>query len=827
MFCYVPTYREFLAGCVLEVDQPEVRRLQVRCTGPARLYVGGELLLDHAEFGYMQPWTREVEVLLQSGTTEVVLWSWNVALREVRQVLGLRVLGLPVRVVLPADGADEVADLAAQQLLDAVEVRRWECDEGRGRLHGPAGLRLRVAVDDGPPRPVAIGADGSVLVPLADANAHRDVHGEADSAADADDEDVSMLASGEATLTVAVDDDACPARRELVVGHLTHPTREAATGEAPQWRREVLGHVATYTGSAACLARQALAGGAGGARAVGEPDTVVTLAQVRQALDFLLERRDCADFEAVGLLLLWHRVPEQCWEPAARTAVRDALVGMKYWIDQPGLDARCYFTENHQLVWHTAETLAGEAFPDADFGNTGWRGGRHAEHGRSMARAWIARKLTDGFSEFDSNAYLAIDVLALVALVDHAADADLRAAAEALLDKILLALATNSWRGVHGSAHGRSYTPTLRASCLEETAPLMWLCWGVGALNDAVLPATALATTTTYRLPEVIRAIGGAGDVDWAGEQTYRGSYAVERDLLARPYASRVLLRRGPGGMVSSVQDYRPGLPGLQEHVWGVTLPGQVQVWATNPAASGHNSSTRPNAWVGHRVLPRVRQHDRTVIALHPLVGGAAGATAGTHLWFPAARFDEWVQHDGWLVGRRGEGYVAVACAGGWEPQRGGDEAWQRWLPRGDGAAIVALHRDTRDTAGRPDLDALIATRPALTFHRGSPGVAVAAVGEIGGSPALELRWTGPLLVAGEPADVAEASAGDAGTVRRAPHLANPACRAADGRADLTVEWAGHRLRLDPRAGRRLEPASTVPAPTAGPSDDSAGAGDG
>jgi hypothetical protein len=632
VFCYVPTYREFLAGCVLEVDQPEVRRLQVRCTGPARLYVGGELLLDHAEFGYMQPWTREVEVLLQSGTTEVVLWSWNVALREVRQVLGLRVLGLPVRVVLPADGADEVADLAAQQLLDAVEVRRWECDEGRGRLHGPAGLRLRVAVDDGPPRPVAIGADGSVLVPLADANAHRDVHGEADSAADADDEDVSMLASGEATLTVAVDDDACPARRELVVGHLTHPTREAATGEAPQWRREVLGHVATYTGSAACLARQALAGGAGGARAVGEPDTVVTLAQVRQALDFLLERRDCADFEAVGLLLLWHRVPEQCWEPAARTAVRDALVGMKYWIDQPGLDARCYFTENHQLVWHTAETLAGEAFPDADFGNTGWRGGRHAEHGRSMARAWIALKLTDGFSEFDSNAYLAIDVLALVALVDHAADADLRAAAEALLDKILLALATNSWRGVHGSAHGRSYTPTLRASCLEETAPLMWLCWGVGALNDAVLPATALATTTTYRLPEVIRAIGGAGDVDWAGEQTYRGSYAVERDLLARPYASRVLLRRGPGGMVSSVQDYRPGLPGLQEHVWGVTLPGQVQVWATNPAASGHNSSTRPNAWVGHRVLPRVRQHDRTVIALHPLVGGAAGATAGTHL---------------------------------------------------------------------------------------------------------------------------------------------------------------------------------------------------
>ena len=102
MFCYTPTYRCFVAGTVIEVDQSEVRRLELRCTGPARLYVGGRLVLDHAEFGYMQPWTRSVEVLLPSGTSEVVAWSWNVALREVRQVLGLAVRGLPVRVVLPS-----------------------------------------------------------------------------------------------------------------------------------------------------------------------------------------------------------------------------------------------------------------------------------------------------------------------------------------------------------------------------------------------------------------------------------------------------------------------------------------------------------------------------------------------------------------------------------------------------------------------------------------------------------------------------------------------------------------------------------------------------
>ena len=64
---------------------------------------------------------------------------------------------------------------------------------------------------------------------------------------------------------------------------------------------------------------------------------------------------------------------------------------------------------------------------------------------------------------------------------------------------MLLTLATNSWRGVHGAAHGRSYTQTLRLGRFEETAPIMWLLWGVGALNDAVLPATSLATPAHYR----------------------------------------------------------------------------------------------------------------------------------------------------------------------------------------------------------------------------------------------------------------------------------------------------------------------------------------
>lgn len=177
------------------------------------------------------------------------------------------------------------------------------------------------------------------------------------------------------------------------------------------------------------------------------------------ALSMVTHRCDCADFEIVGLVNLLHRTTVAQWEEGVRDEVLAALVTMKYWIDEPGLDAMCWFTENHQLVWHTAELLVGELLGDMTFANDGRTGTEHAEHGRDLATGWIRARLAGGFSEFDSNAYLAIDTLALVSLVEHARDPELRALAAGLADRVLLSLAANSWRGIHGSAHA---APTSR-----------------------------------------------------------------------------------------------------------------------------------------------------------------------------------------------------------------------------------------------------------------------------------------------------------------------------------------------------------------------------
>ncbi|MFZ5871205.1 MAG: hypothetical protein ACOYXW_11880, partial [Actinomycetota bacterium] len=794
-FCFTPEYREAVAATQLEVDQAEERRLEVWSTGPFACWVGGELVLQHDGFSYMEPQARSVTVLLPSGTTDVVVSTWQVAFRECRHVMRVRVLGLPVRVVLPNPAADEYRSLAAERVLEHVGSRSWAVTGPTAQLVGPPGTALRVTVDGKSEHAVRLGPDGTADVPLSGTSAGRDetVRPGPASPASEDGADVasaSMLTTGETGLDVRLDDQQTPVSRRLFVARLPERQRSRPAGTPEQWRHEVLEHVATHRGTtASVLARAVLSPGAGPAAQ-----------DLDQALTRILTRGDCADFEVLGLMHLWHRISPDAWPDGLRGRVENALLGMKYWITQPGLDAMCYFTENHQLVWHVAQRLVGTAWPDRVLEVDGRTGAQHAEEGRQRASAWIRRKLDGGFSEFDSNAYLAIDALALVTLVELDTDDELRRQAEALLDKTLLTLACNSWRGVHGAAHGRSYVQTLRTSRLEETAPILWLIAGVGSLNDAVLPVTALATARTYQAPDIIRALASSEPEQWWGRQVFRGHYAFERDLLSRPYGSDLRVWRTPSAMLSSVQDYRAGLPGLQEHIWGATLGPEVQVFVTHPANADNGSSARPNAWAGQRVLPHARQDRDTVLAVHAFP--AEDPEARTHLWLPAARCNELRRRGSWIAARVDNGFVAVATPGGVRPVRAGDTAWQEWTPVGPGTVWVA----TVGGAGPDDPDAAAAfsrwfDRLAEPAQEGDRLTWTAPDGR-----SLELSWDGAFLRDGHAVDL-----GATGVPEDPPHLDNPAtiCRFGDQR--LEAEWQGHRLVLDLFGGTRVSPPSGVP----------------
>jgi hypothetical protein len=129
---------------------------------------------------------------------------------------------------------------------------------------------------------------------------------------------------------------------------------------------------------------------------------------------------------------------------------------------------------------------------------------------------------------------------------------------------------------------------------------------------------------------------------------------------------------RSPEAMLSSVVDHRPGDKRDQVHSWQATLDADALVFTTHPSRPTPQSldwSDDDGYWTGTASNPRSAQYRNAAVHLYapaydspgdPLLGPTFGYLPETHAYFPVERFDEWVERDGWVLARRGDGYVAL-----------------------------------------------------------------------------------------------------------------------------------------------------------------------
>ena len=102
---------------------------------------------------------------------------------------------------------------------------------------------------------------------------------------------------------------------------------------------------------------------------------------------------------------------------------------------------------------------------------------------------------------------------ALLSLLDFCQDQEIRLKAQQVIDLLLLDMVVNSFKGVFGSTHGRSYENTKKWASNEGTSDTMKLLFGMGEFSafDS-MSAPAFALSKNYHLPPVLEAI--AQDLD-------------------------------------------------------------------------------------------------------------------------------------------------------------------------------------------------------------------------------------------------------------------------------------------------------------------------
>ncbi|MFH1538496.1 MAG: hypothetical protein ABIH66_06030 [bacterium] len=262
-------------------------------------------------------------------------------------------------------------------------------------------------------------------------------------------------------------------------------------------------------------------------------ETTLSDEVMRRELDFIDSREDCGDFRITRYLrLLYKNNKYNFLTQEQREAIKNTILNFKYWVDEPGPDRLISWTENHQILFHTAEYLAGQLFHDETFTNNGETGAWHRDHARPLILQWIDRRARWGFSEWDSNVYYNEDIPALANLAEFADDPEIANLASMALDLMLFDIGSDLFYGAYVTSHGRTYEGDILGARNDSIVATSKLVWGVGAFNSRCsFSAASIATSERYSPPEAILSIG----TDIRDEYTNRERHGIAvQDAISR-----------------------------------------------------------------------------------------------------------------------------------------------------------------------------------------------------------------------------------------------------------------------------------------------------
>ncbi len=474
------------------------------------------------------------------------------------------------------------------------------------------------------------------------------------------------------------------------------------------------------------------------ASAAGKPYTIRPHA-LDKALERVDTRLDCADFVVPALIMLLKEYAgTEYLSKEDQARIEKSLINFKYWLDEPGEVHACFFTENHQILYHGEEHVIGAMFPDTVFPNNGMTGKEHSKHGETFLRRWLTWRSRFGFAEWLTQGYYLEDILGLIPLMLYAEDEDVRKKSRILIDLLVFDMAIHGFYGHLPTTHGRVYTAFIIEPDNEDCSHMMRLLFGEGS-TTGISSATILLACSGYQCPEAIleayrdkrsfnirerMSVDAADAIRYGidgkdfdnimffwGMQTYSDRVCIDNSLKVFPtwnwmtnrvkaYKERYVLcdeagapcpdapdftamtqadiftRKTKDYILSSVQDFRKGKMGYQQHPWTASLGGRAVIFTTNPASTEYGN--RPNRWAGNLTLPRCVQNNNVMFCIYRVLPDFVDFL-NSHLYFPTHEMDEVVEEKGFIFGRKGDGYIAVTAIepGYWETK---DEAMFRFV---------------------------------------------------------------------------------------------------------------------------------------------------
>ena len=411
----------------------------------------------------------------------------------------------------------------------------------------------------------------------------------------------------------------------------------------------------------------------------------ITPADIRTACARTPRREAGCLLELLGLAGMAHRLSKSKNFPAELLPdLEAALTGFDY--NPAGLAQAQLPGETGQIALLAAQTLAGQKYPKATFGALGLTGTQARKQAETRLRELLRQNgqmgWREGFSQLD------LRLVALSHLADLAKDEPIAELAAILLDQTIFSLGPFSYQGALGAPQLQTSAAELKTGRLHPSAGISRLLFGSGAFTPCLNGIFSLAVAKDYQMPALLVQTASDGfEAIWTRERSARPAEGWE--------ACQVAFKT-PDFLLSSLQDYRPGQPGGQVHPWQATMGTEAVVFTSHPASLNPFEGYPAGAWCGNASLPRVAQWKDSLICLYNLPKD--DLLNFTHAYVPFFAYDDTLYVDGWILLRKGDGYLALRASNGLHLAELGNDA--NYEVRADGpqtAWLVQMGRKALD----------------------------------------------------------------------------------------------------------------------------------
>lgn len=378
--------------------------------------------------------------------------------------------------------------------------------------------------------------------------------------------------------------------------------------------------------------------------------------EVKEIMNSLLPRvadkKDCADFVLLPTFAMYmqygHLLDEEM-----KAYIRELALDFRYWFDEPGNDVMWFYSENHALLFHGCQYLAGHLFEEDTFKVSGLTGKQQKEIGKARLNKWLDEYLERGYDEWNSVTYLPIDFIGLFSLYLAAPDAEIKEKITRAIDSTFEIIAANFYKYKYTAAYARVYESNIKGAETNETNLFAWIAFGQGMVTKFV-NSSGLFSVSDYEPPTLSHILNG----------THEKPVTVQRKEGC--FAAHTYVHKTDDYSLATAVNFKPFTPGMQQHVLNIALGETATVIGINhPGEKAFSGERRPSYWAGNGTLPYVFQHKNTALAVYNIESNHA--VDFIHAVMPFSTLDEYEMRDQWFFARKDEGLVAIWWSNGYE----------------------------------------------------------------------------------------------------------------------------------------------------------------